>query len=369
MHLTRPLKGGAPSLIVIFSLGLTIAEKAGLLGLALGLILSSWFWKYAFILFDYTARGVPEPPALDIQMVNPVDEQRPLALLFILCSMYAVCHALVASEWARMAFLVGAVFVLCLPAIVAVLALERNIVLAINPNAWYRLIRELGWHYLLALGVAALYAILLNWIWAANFWRPVQLATTLFCSLSLFSLLAGLLYDHRDQIGLEVWHSPERTRARGDSEDLSQSAKVIDEAYGQMRAGKHVAAWKIITDWLSARNHRIADYAWLCQRVETWGDARYRTRLTEDFLEKLLTTNGTGQALDVLTRTIRRDRNFRPKSGQSTLRLAHVAAAGGSPKLALLLVEDFAARFPDDANIGAAGVLSSRLKAQGIGAP
>ena len=80
-HLLRPLKGGAPSLIVVFAIGLTLAASAGWSGLWLSVILSSWYWKYAYILFDYTVRGVDEPPALDIQMVNPVDEQRPLAQL------------------------------------------------------------------------------------------------------------------------------------------------------------------------------------------------------------------------------------------------------------------------------------------------
>jgi len=38
-----PLRGGAPNLVIIFSLGLTLAEQAGLFGLALGLILMFWF--------------------------------------------------------------------------------------------------------------------------------------------------------------------------------------------------------------------------------------------------------------------------------------------------------------------------------------
>ncbi len=368
-YLFRPLSGGAPSLIVIFALGLTIAAQAGLLGLALGIILTSWFWKYAFILFDYTARGVKEPPALDIQMMNPVDEQRPLALLLILCAMYGVCHALSTGVGARSAMFVGSIFAFCLPATTAVLALECNILPALNPLAWVKLIAQLGSHYLLVLAVTAGYGLLLKWVWTGQLWLPVQLAISLFCSLSMFSLLAGLLYEQRDRVGLEVWHSPERTRARQESEDLKESAKAVDEAYGQMRSGKHIAAWKLLADWLESRQHRLEDYAWLCQRVESWGDDRYRTRLLQEYLDKLLAANQNAKALSVTEQALRGNKEFRPKSGTSTLRLAHIAASGGAPRTARLLIEDFPARFANDTNARAAEALLARINAQGAGAP
>ena len=52
----------------------------GFVGIPLAFIVGSWFFKYAYILFDHVVRGVEEPPVLDITMVNPVNEQRPLAL-------------------------------------------------------------------------------------------------------------------------------------------------------------------------------------------------------------------------------------------------------------------------------------------------
>src|SRR3977135_3758441 len=87
-HLLRPARGGAAGVLIVFALLLSLAAKAGLIVLRLSLILPSWFFKYAYILFDHTVRGFDEPPTLDIQMLNPFSEQRPLAQVAILGLIY-----------------------------------------------------------------------------------------------------------------------------------------------------------------------------------------------------------------------------------------------------------------------------------------
>src|ERR1700722_3687734 len=87
-HLLRPARGGAAGVLIVFAGLFDIAVKAGLAGIPLALILTSWFFKYAYILFDHTVRGFDEPPTLDIQMLNPLDEQRPLAQVAILGLIY-----------------------------------------------------------------------------------------------------------------------------------------------------------------------------------------------------------------------------------------------------------------------------------------
>src|SRR5260370_32762116 len=89
-HLLRPARGGAAGVVVVFAILLSIAAKAGLLGIPLALILLSWLFKYAYVLFDHVVRGVDEPPALDIAMMNPVSEQRPIAQIIILAAVAAL---------------------------------------------------------------------------------------------------------------------------------------------------------------------------------------------------------------------------------------------------------------------------------------
>lgn len=363
-HLTNallPLKGGAPSLIIIFSLGLSLAVTAGFFGLAVGLILTSWFWKYAFVLFDHITRGDFMPPALDIQMVNPVDEQRPMALLFILGVMYFIYHLLSAEFGSRLSLPAAAGLVACLPAIIAVLAFERNIFVAMNPIEWSGLILGLRWRYFLILITTGVYAALMVLAWNLHLWLVVQFAVCLFLCLSWFSVWAGLLYDRRDDISLQVWHSPERTLARERSADLKRSTAILDDAYGLARVNRHLDAWIMISDWLKSRNHRSEDFEWAAERMVTWEDHRYWVRMNQEHLDHLLAANATSRALSAAERALRRDKSFRPLSASATLRLAQIAATGGAPGIARIVLSDFESRFPDGACAEPARMLAKRL--------
>src|SRR3979411_426592 len=95
--LLRPTRGGAAGVLIVFAVLLSMASHAGLMGLPMALILTSWFFKYAYVLLDHTARGFDEPPTLDIEMVNPFNEQRPLAQIAILGLIYLGVHFAQAS--------------------------------------------------------------------------------------------------------------------------------------------------------------------------------------------------------------------------------------------------------------------------------
>src|SRR5687768_10054375 len=82
-YLLIPLRGASLVLIVTFSILLLIASSGGLLGLPLALLTISWFFKYGFVLLDHVADGVMEPPVLAIEMINPVNESRPVGLLLV----------------------------------------------------------------------------------------------------------------------------------------------------------------------------------------------------------------------------------------------------------------------------------------------
>jgi hypothetical protein len=130
-HLIRPARGSAAGVIIVFALLLTVAAKAGLFGLPLAFILTSWFFKYAYILFDHTVWGFDEPPGLDIQMLNPLNEARPLSQLVILGLIYGAVK-FAGTTWSPAAkILLAATAALLLPASVAILGLERNILKAV----------------------------------------------------------------------------------------------------------------------------------------------------------------------------------------------------------------------------------------------
>ena len=361
-HLLRPARGGAAGVVIVFAVLLSIAAKAGLFGLPLAVILTSWFFKYAYILFDHTVNGFDEPPTLDIQMLNPLDEQRPLAQVAILGLIYAAVYFTQSMLGPTPGLIIAVAAALFLPASVAILGLERNVLKAAYPVAWVRMILGLGPMYALVLAIIGGYSLLIALLGRWELWLPVEIAIYMFCILSIFSVLGGALYERRHELGLETWASPERTEELRRKQDLRESDKTVTEAYGQMRAGSHTQAWQLLQTWLTARGNAPDDYRWLCGRVAGWGDPRYITRLTEDHVDRLLALKCSGEALDVVARRLTHDPTFRPKSAAATLQIARIAAGGGgTPRVARALLADFPARFAGDPSVVAADALARHL--------
>ena len=240
-------------MVITFALLLTIADHAGFFGIPLAFILISWLFKYAYILFDHSAWGIAEPPALDIQMLNPADEQRPLAQLAILGLIYGAVKLAEVQLGSAMAVSLAAAAALLFPASVAVLGLERNAFKALYPPVLAHMVRGLGVTYLVALAVIGAYivgiAALLQWL----SFLPLELAIAIFGILSMFSMLGGALYERRDELGIDTHRSPEQSAELERRAELRRSEAVVTEAYGLMRVGSHTKAWSMLQGWLTAR--------------------------------------------------------------------------------------------------------------------
>jgi hypothetical protein len=361
-HLLRPARGGAVAVIGVFAVLLWLASNAGLMGIPLAFVLGSWFFKYAYILFDHVVRGVDEPPTLDISMMNPIDEQRPLAQLAILLSLGAGIGLAAVKFSLGLAEALAVLAILVLPASVAILGLEGNMLKAIYPVALARMIAGLGTMYAAVLGFIACAVIAVSLIGKLNLWLPVQLSLSMFAVLSIFSGLGGALYERRHELGLETWHSPERTAEKERQVELRDSVNTVTEAYGQVRVSAHTKAWAMLQAWLASRDHAPEDYRWLIERVAAWPDSRYATRLSEEYVDRLLQLKRTGAALDAVRERLRVDKAFRPKSAAATLQIARLAAHGsGASGVARVLLSDFSARFAGDPLVEPANALARHL--------
>jgi hypothetical protein len=362
-HLIRPARGGAVAVIIVFAFLLFIAAKARFIGIPLALLVTSWFFKYAYILFDHTARGFDEPPTLDIQMMNPIDEQRPLAQVLILAVIGALLYYAHAYIGTPAAMALGVACLFFLPASAAILGLESHLLKAANPLEWLSLVRGLGILYGAVLLVIFAYGVLLRILWSFDLWPPIEFSIDMFAVLSVFSFLAGCVYERRHELNLETWVSPEKTKTLQDQQAQREHDKVVLDAYGLMRANNHIKCWQTLVDWLQNRGNTPEDYAWLCERTASWDDPRYITRLTEDYVFRLLVLKRSGEALDVVSKRLNLDPSFRPKTAADTLTVAQLAARGGGvPKVARILLSDFAARFVGDPRVAVAGALRSHLE-------
>jgi hypothetical protein len=300
---------------------------------------------------------------LDINMVNPLNEQRPLVQLFIIGLLTGATFWTYSAMGAFPAYVLATVFLAALPASVAILGLEGNIFKALNPYAWAHMIKGLGSLYLTVLALILLGFLIIYTLGGLELWPSIRIAVGMFGILSVFSVLGGAIFERREQLGIQTWTSPEQEAEKQRREDHAQNEKLIHDAYGLMRAGHHVKCWEVLQRWLSEHGHAVDAYPWLCESVASWDDPRYLNRLTEELIERLLMLKRTGEALDLVAKRLRLEPAFRPKTAASTLSIAQLAArGGGAPNVARALTSDFAARFPGDPRTPVAAALAQHLQ-------
>ena len=285
-YLAAPARGVPLTLVFVFALGLALATKVGLLGLPLALMLTSWTFKYAFVSFDAVSRGFDQLPVLSVDMINPANEQRPLGMLLIALVFYGATAALAPRVGETITTILRGCALALLPASLVTLGITSRLIDAINPGLLVQFIRRLGVDYLVLIGLVLGVGAMIDALSSLNLWLTAQIAILLYAILALFCLMGGIVYQRRASLGLDAWHSPERTAARDAREDARRLDRDMDELYGHWRGGAYDEAWQSLLAKLQARDHDFEAYRRFHARLSLWPDARLADRLAREFVER-----------------------------------------------------------------------------------
>jgi hypothetical protein len=336
-----PFRGTPLLLVATFSIGLLVASKAGLLGIPLGFLLLSWFFKYCFVLLDSIVAGETEPPVLSVEMVNPISEQRPLALALLVVAEGMLVIAL--QKYVGVAAGLCAVIVLtwALPANIAVLGLTRNPFQAIWPPTLFALIRALGRGYVLLNAVTLLAAGVFYWMGVHGVRPGFALIAVQLIFLLTSALLGGALFEHRLELGIESKTRQERMAERDAREHDAERGRMLDRAYSGFRVRKPMEGWQEIETWLrqygQANNQGggplLVEYRAVLEAASTWDDVRPADRLANEFVALLLAKRANGEALSVVERRIATNPQFQVLPPAQATRIAELAAAAGKRSL------------------------------------
>jgi hypothetical protein len=319
-------------LVVTFSFGQLLAIKAGFTGIPLGLLLFSWFFKYCFVLFDSVVAGEDEPPVLSIEMVNPVSEQRPLVLAALV-----VGEVLLVMDLQKGAGpLVGLVAVIALvgilPAHIGVLGFTRNVAKAVWPPALFTLIRTLGRNYVLLNVVMLSSAGIVYWMAIhGTALLPALMAAQLLFLLA-FALVAGAMFEHRLELGIDSRTRQERLAERAAREHQVERARMLDIAYSAFRVRKPLEGWQEIEAWLRVHGQgdsQLAEYRAVLAATSEWDDVRAADKLANDFTALLLAKRATGEALVVVEQRLATNPQYQVSPPAQAVRIAELAGLAG----------------------------------------
>lgn len=327
------------TLVAVFTIGLLLAFNAGFLGIWLGVLLISWFFKYCFVMLDAIVDGADQLPVLSLEMVNPVSEQRPVAAGALIAA--GVWLVFAAHKFAGnvLSIPVAAVLLAALPASLATLGVTRNPLKAIWPRAWLACIRGLGSDYLWLTALIMLLGGAIYALWRTDVSMLWRFAATQELFLVIVALIGAALHEHRNALGIATLTRAERLAARDERDLVQQRRESLDRAYGLLRVNQTVDAWSEIDGWLTAhkaRGDNLPEYRLVFEAVAAWKDARVGDRLTDELIGLLMMRRDTGVALEVCEKWLVANPNFRPTQ---RARLAELASLAGKRVLRRQLEE------------------------------
>lgn len=358
-YLLIPLRGASLLLIVIFSILLLIAASGGLLGLPLALLTVSWFFKYGFALLDHIADGVAEPPVLSYEMLNPVNESRPIGLALVVFAFGFITEALGYWWGDRVTTALRGCGLLLLPAIIMTQA-AGGFWQSLNPLVLLQVVLRVPGSYVLILAVLAgfwwLATGMVGWLPDAELPFAVQIplpesmriALLMYAWLASFAMIGGVLYLRRQELGFEPTHSPEREAAKADRERQREIDQLIDRIFAEWRGGAYGNAWRTIERHLQHSASPGDDLRALFERAEQWPDRRLSHRLAQELLPQLLAARRTGDALNIVRSQLRVDPHFKPLASGDAIKLIELARDAGDRRSARTLLAGFAEKYEDE---------------------
>jgi hypothetical protein len=163
-YLAYPANGAALILIALTSLLFCIGWWARVFGLPLMFIILTWFLKYGLVTVEHIAWKVEGKPVLSVEMLNPVEQKKPLVLVIVVGVFVFVIFAARMRLGNVAAALVGLAAIALLPAAVAVQTGRDSARKGLDVREWFKLIRWLNFDYarvLLGVVVAWLAGVIL----------------------------------------------------------------------------------------------------------------------------------------------------------------------------------------------------------------
>jgi hypothetical protein len=360
-YLLLPARPTVLVLIAGLSLGFLVAPYGGLTGMVLALLLLLWLFNYAYVLLEQIANGASEPPVLAVEMLNPINEHRPLLQLAIMLLVYGVLRLLAWYVSPLLAIALGVLAACVLPASIGALGAGDGVLQAVNPRALWQIVRALGPAYAAILAVVLLQGLGL-WQLDARSLLPrwLLIPAAQFAALSVYALIGGALYERREALGHEPIDSPERRAARVQLAREQERERFMDTIYGEARGGNQAAAWHSIERELARQQHAFEFYDWMLERLRAMDDPSLARRLAQQYVTRALARDNA-RVTRLVQRCLADDASFRPRSGAETLRVAELARLAGDRRTARALLVEFPTHFPGDGAIPQAAAMARQL--------
>jgi hypothetical protein len=347
-YLLMPFHAAPLILVVVLTILWTLFIKVGgLFGIPGDFILLSWFFKYCYALLDAVIAGHKELPVMSVEMINPVDEQRPLIQAIIVSLGFSASWWVYHSIGPVAGLGLGAVLLSGLPATVALLAMSDSWLHALSPLAIGRVMKGLGLNYVGVLAIILGGALTILTLALNLDSLLLILALAQLVLLAMFCVIGGAMFENRVALQLDTRTHGERVAERDERHHADARGAVLDRTYALLRLKRRSEAWDHLEAWMRKHcpdTHPFTEYHALQEATCAWDEPVIGDQVTNEYLGKLLANDETGMALEALQIRLSSNPAYYPQGQAYASRLTEVVTLSGRKAMSRQLLANAPAR-------------------------
>jgi tetratricopeptide (TPR) repeat protein len=335
------------------------------IGWLIGLAIWVGVYKYGFEVLRASANGRLDPPLGGMN----VDESLGWSALrlqagFVVLNVlgYLILGPVGGS-------IVSVILAFGFPGMMMSLAMDENVLHALNPSTWLQVMARLGWPYFVAAALClVINASMANVQALLDPYMPAFIAIVVFYFLAnyavitTFHLMGYLIYQYHDELGYVV---EERLPVRRVTDDPDQA--LLDQASGFVQAGNPEAATELLRGHLRERGGSDAlhtQYRKLLRLADNRDELLHHGR---DYISALLAQEKDKRAVDIARECTEIDPAFAPAQSEQVAQLAQKAASVGLTQVAIRLLSGFHKRYPKSKDIPQNYLLAAKLLHERMG--
>jgi hypothetical protein len=363
--LRYPLHAAALSTIIAIAVAHSVVLLLLVVGPLLDLLVWAAFFKYAFEVLRWSANGRDQPPEISLTVGDAIG--RYAVMLLILIELAVVLAAI--SFGTAGAMLFGLLVATVMPAMVMILAIDEDLVRALNPLAWIALMIRLGATYFVLVGVfiAALFvqSVLAGLLRIA---LPAIIVDALiyfgvnYLMVANFHLIGWVIHEHADELGytghIELQAAP--------PPDAGPDERIIASARRRAAGDDVEGAIALLRDEIAVRPDAFAlheEYRHWLRQTDAQSELLINSR---HYIRALLAHNQDHTALEIARDAYAHDPGFSLDKAEDVTRLGAAAAAAGQSQLALDILGGFHKRFRNHADIARNYLLAAKIMAERV---
>ena len=294
-----------------FALLAAVAQAAGILGLWLAILLVPAFFRYLLALLEARAKGRPAPVA-GIEMFNIADNFWTLAPLVILAVAIWGGFLLAHEGYLAASRTAGLVFLVVLPASLAILAITRSPVESLNPLAWWRMARACGTDYAFAAMVPPLTVLLVALLPLDGVPAVVAGLCWSYPTFLLCTLTGAIL--HGNEVAFQI-RIPDPVEAGPGEISAGREAarrRILNHAYGFASRGNVDGALAHVRAAIDEDPDPAEAWRRYFEGLLQWESETFALAFAQEYLAWLLAREREVDALKLLTRCFLLEPAFRP---------------------------------------------------------